>query len=84
MNLEFYVLKDDDGLYISIKTINNLVYPTVIVEVEYTTLVTEKIIHRSKPTFDKEKELKILQIIYVIKRWCQNEKVVQTTLSNTE
>ncbi len=41
-------------------------------------------IYRSKTTLDKEKELEIIQIIYVVKRWCENEKVVQTIVSNTE
>lgn len=41
-------------------------------------------IYRSKTTLDKEKELEILQIIYVVKSWWENEKIVQTIVSNTE
>ncbi|MCU5181446.1 hypothetical protein OCE16_24195 [Bacillus toyonensis] len=41
-------------------------------------------IYRSKTTLDKEKELEIIQIIYVVKSWWENENIVQTTVSNTE
>ncbi|MEN3132062.1 hypothetical protein [Bacillus albus] len=83
-DLEFYVLKGDDELYVPMKTINSLVYPTVIVEVEYTTLANEKMIFRSETTVENGKEVKISQSIYVVKRWWRNEKIVQTTVSNIE
>ncbi|MDR4903075.1 hypothetical protein RGW67_19265 [Bacillus mycoides] len=83
-DLEFYVLKGDDELYIPMKPINSLVYPTVIVEVEYTTLANEKMIFRSETTSKNGKEIEILQSIYVVKRWWRNEKIVQTTVSNVE
>ncbi|EJS58178.1 hypothetical protein ICG_01917 [Bacillus cereus BAG1X1-3] len=83
-DLEFYVLKGDDELYIPMKTINSLVYPKVIVEVEYTTIANERMIFRSEMTFKNEKEVEILQGIYVVKRWWKNEKIVQTTVSNVE
>lgn len=82
--MEFYVLKGDDELYVPMKTINSLVYPTVIVEVEYTTLANEKMIFRSETTVENGKEVKISQSIYVVKRWWRNEKIVQTTVSNIE
>ena len=66
-DLEFYVLKGDDELYVPMKTINSLVYPTVIVEVEYTTLANEKMIFRSETTVENGKEVKISQSIYVVK-----------------
>ncbi|OOR26161.1 hypothetical protein [Bacillus cereus] len=82
IDLEFYVLKDDEELYIPLKSLNNVIYPTLILKVEYTTLANEKMIYENKITSKNGEVVEILQSIYVIKKWWKNEKIVKTTASD--
>ncbi|EEL44502.1 hypothetical protein bcere0021_34580 [Bacillus cereus Rock3-42] len=82
IDLELYVLKDDEEIYIPMKSINNMIYPTLILKVEYTTLANEKMIYENKMTSKNGEVVEILQSIYVTKKWWKNEKIVKTTASN--
>ncbi|WP_182813731.1 hypothetical protein [Bacillus sp. ME78] len=82
IDLELYVLKEDEEIYIPLKSLNNINYPTLILKVEYTTLANEKMIYENKITSKNGEVVEILQSIYVIKKWWKNEKIVKTTASN--
>ncbi|EPF11813.1 hypothetical protein ICA_02275 [Bacillus cereus BAG1O-3] len=84
IDMEFYVLKGDDELYIPLETPNSSVYNQVTLEVEYKTVANEKMIYKNKTTSKNGKELELLQSIYVVKKWGRDERIVETTASNIE